>query len=440
VPGIDEPHHDVVVLIDDDADVLPETWTPARRGGRRPGRKRGFAVAALVGALACVLVGGAAILLEQPLPGEVLGSADPKVPNGTKADLPPSPPPPIEDFLIKDLAPDDAVAINAKVPFSSEPNPAAAPFIFPSNEDDYERAVDCLAAAVWYEAGDDLTGQQAVAQVVINRARHPAYTPSICGVVFQGSERATGCQFTFTCDGSMIRRKPSAGAWQRAQRIARLALAGYVSRAVGHATHYHTNWVVPYWSAKLDKITMVGTHIFFRWNGWWGTPRAFAARIPGVEAKIPKLALLSPMHGASAEAAAVTQVDGGSSLAVPDEGIATTCELGCEQRVAFAVAGGSRDSTILLARISGQSDGADFPSLASDLCGARSRCVVMAWTDARRIPPGLPASTNQLQSMDFHYLRDPALGEARSRWNCARFAPAASGRCLSHQSASGAAP
>ncbi|MCZ3110870.1 cell wall hydrolase, partial [Acinetobacter baumannii] len=67
------------------------------------------------------------------------------------------------------------------------------------------RAIDCMAAAVLYEAGDDAVGQRAVAQVVINRVRHPAFPKTICAVVFQGSDRATGCQFTFTCDGALVR-------------------------------------------------------------------------------------------------------------------------------------------------------------------------------------------------------------------------------------------
>lgn len=420
-------------------DAISTNWSPSRRGGRRLGQGRAVIVAALIAAVIALVFGGAYILLEQGQPSDRGAAGGIRATTGDGRSLPQIPLPPVEDFLVKDVAPQDAVAINARVPFSTEPNPAAAPFFYPSHEEDYERAVDCLAAAVWYEAGDDVTGQQAVAQVVINRARHPAFRPSICGVVFQGSERATGCQFTFTCDGSMLRRKPSAIAWLRAQRVARFALAGYVSRAVGHATHYHTNWVVPYWSASLDKIVMIGTHIFFRWDGWWGTPKAFSVRPSGAEAQFPKLAGLSPVHG---DAAAVPEMmaEAAPITATQPTAPSRTCDGDCAQDVAFQVTGSNADSTILLVRIAGQSDGTRFPALASDLCGARSRCVVMGWTDARRIPPGLPASTAQLQSMDFHYLRDPALGEVRTRWNCARFAQGAKGRCLSHQAPSGAAP
>ncbi|MEE4205172.1 MAG: cell wall hydrolase, partial [Erythrobacter sp.] len=126
-----------------------------------------------------------------------------------------------------------------------DPGPAATPFLAAGAN---PRAEDCLAEAVFYEAASESeAGQRAVAQVVVNRVRHPAWPNSVCAVVFQGSERSTGCQFTFTCDGS--RARPAAGAaWARARRIARDALAGEVYAPVGLATHYHTLWVAPRWA------------------------------------------------------------------------------------------------------------------------------------------------------------------------------------------------
>ena len=103
-------------------------------------------------------------------------------------------------------------------------------------------------------------------QTVLNRVRHPAFPATVCGVVFQGSERSTGCQFTFTCDGALA-RQPSAAAWARARALAEQALDGAVDERVGNATHYHTDWVVPYWRTSLDKIAQVETHIFDRWRG-----------------------------------------------------------------------------------------------------------------------------------------------------------------------------
>jgi hypothetical protein len=93
-------------------------------------------------------------------------------------------------------------------------------------------------------------------------------------VVYQGSKRRTGCQFSFTCDGSLrARREP--GAWAHARRIAGAALAGSVYGPVGHATHYHASYVQPWWAASLRRAVSVGSHVFYRWRGDWGDPKSF---------------------------------------------------------------------------------------------------------------------------------------------------------------------
>lgn len=148
---------------------------------------------------------------------------------------------------------------------------------------DKARALRCLSLAVYYEAASESqAGQEAVAQVVLNRVAHPAYPSSICGVVFQGSERRTGCQFTFTCDGSMG-RQPSRASFARAQSVALAALAGHVYRPVGYATHYHTHAVNPYWASSLDFIGSIGAHRFYRWKGSAGQAAAFTNAYSGRE-------------------------------------------------------------------------------------------------------------------------------------------------------------
>ena len=148
---------------------------------------------------------------------------------------------------------------------------------------DKARALQCLSMAVYYEAASEShAGQQAVAQVVLNRVAHPAYPASVCGVVFQGSERTTGCQFSFTCDGSLGRR-PSRRGWAVAQSVALAALAGEVYRPIGLATHYHTHYVNPYWAASLDFIRSIGAHRFYRWRGGAGTAGAFTDAYAGSE-------------------------------------------------------------------------------------------------------------------------------------------------------------
>src|SRR5439155_4425986 len=105
---------------------------------------------------------------------------------------------------------------------------------------------------------------------------------SVCDAVYEGSTRATGCQFTFACDGSLY-REPDAAGWRRAYGIAQAALAGSVYAPVGYATHYHANYVVPYWASTLAKNAVVGAHIFYRWAGGWGQPAAFTDAYAGRE-------------------------------------------------------------------------------------------------------------------------------------------------------------
>jgi len=177
----------------------------------------------------------------------------------------------------------DAAKINAARPFAADPILPMRPFVLKTDAEDRARAVHCLAQAIYYEAAREPTkGQQAVAQVVLNRVRHPAYPKTVCGVVYQGASLPTGCQFTFTCDGA-LRWRPEADLWDRATAVAKQALAGYVDRDVGSATHYHAAYVAPYWAPTLVKMTQVGQHIFYRWSGTWGEPVAFTGRYAGRE-------------------------------------------------------------------------------------------------------------------------------------------------------------
>src|SRR5437763_14955527 len=137
-----------------------------------------------IGAAVLGLVAGAAAL------SAVAGTAP--LNSGAEA-APPAPPP----LILQQLAPDQALKVNAGIPVTGGPNPTAAPFAFKGSATARQQALQCLASAVYYEAGNqDIDGQRAVAQVVLNRVRHPAFPASVCSVVYQGSTRATGCQFT----------------------------------------------------------------------------------------------------------------------------------------------------------------------------------------------------------------------------------------------------
>ncbi|MGE3302661.1 MAG: cell wall hydrolase [Hyphomonadaceae bacterium] len=127
-----------------------------------------------------------------------------------------------------------------------------------------QREARCLSEAIYYEArGESVSGQRAVAEVVTNRVRSGIYPSTYCGVVYQGSERSTGCQFTFTCDGSLGRR-PRGEAWDRSQMIAAEVMMGLSAPVTHRATHYHTMEVAPVWRASLVETTRIGAHVFYR--------------------------------------------------------------------------------------------------------------------------------------------------------------------------------
>jgi spore germination cell wall hydrolase CwlJ-like protein len=237
------------------------------------------------------------------------------------AEVAPAPPP----MEVRDLAPEAALAVNAGIPMAGGPVTPAAPFVFgKASAQARSRALDCLTSAIYYEAGQESPdGQRAVAQVVLNRVRHPAFPNSVCGVVYEGSTRVTGCQFTFTCDNSMALR-PVPAIWNRVKKIAAEMLAGRVYAPVGYATHYHANYVVPYWASSLAKASVEGAHIFYRWAGGWGRPPAFSQRWSGREADptdLRQAALAAPHNVVPVEEpTAIAQLEAGGAVVTEDSG------------------------------------------------------------------------------------------------------------------------
>ncbi len=122
----------------------------------------------------------------------------------------------------------------------------------------------CLSRAIFYEAGHEpVRGQLAVAEVIVNRVNHNLYPNTICDVIYEGSERRTGCQFSFTCDGAED-RAPRGRAWERSQAVARHVMLGLAPSVTNGATHYHADYVSPYWAPQLVHTDTIGTHIFYR--------------------------------------------------------------------------------------------------------------------------------------------------------------------------------
>ena len=390
-----------------------------------PTKTPSLALRLILGVLAVVMVA-------VPLALVTFGPKVRPVPKGIKVApqrvVPRTELPPVEPVEFqKNVDPNSAVAFNDTIPFVTGNIPAARAFVFTGSAADRARAIDCLAIAQLYEAGDDTEGERSVAQVILNRVRHPAFPKSVCGVVFQGSERRTGCQFSFTCDGAMTRWRPNPGAMGRARDVAIAAIGGAVYPQVGLATHYHTNWVVPYWSSSLDKIAQVKTHLFFRWTGWWGTPNAFARTVSGFEPNIGMLGGVGLAHVGPGP---------GASLAVGGETI-TPAEVMAAPVAGEVATGGaaplSIDPNSFLVTLDPRAGADSFPAVAMRACGARDYCKLMAWTDRTRTPGGLPLGQAQIATMSFSYLRDKQHGYEKALWNCAQFQRASKGQCMKLQ-------
>lgn len=122
----------------------------------------------------------------------------------------------------------------------------------------------CLAQAVYFEArSETLQGQLAVAQVVLNRMMDKRYPNQICGVVFQGEHKRNRCQFSFACDGQSDAPR-NRRAWAVAKAISYVALHNDWEDMTSLSTHYHADYVSPYWGSVLQQQVQVGRHIFYR--------------------------------------------------------------------------------------------------------------------------------------------------------------------------------
>lgn len=259
---------------------------------------------------------------------------------------------------------EEARIINALRPMSPDGLEPAKPFVLTGSVHARAQALRCLTQAVYYEAGfEPGEGQMAVAQTVINRMRHPGYPKSICGVIYEGAARATGCQFSFACDGSLA-REPAAAMWANAEAVARRALKGFAFKPVGTATHYHADYVAPYWAPTLVKLKQFGQHIFYRWTGPSGMLAAFKGRYSGnetvsadilyaadprtLEAAPPEVLAAQAVPAPPAATEAVAQMLGVSNLVLPGATLVTVPDANApngERVVAQGVVAGRRIPT-----------------------------------------------------------------------------------------------
>ena len=338
----------------------------------------------------------------------VSGSGPAALPNGlpiVPAALPASPEN-LDSLKLRAVAA-DAQALNAADPFATTKPDPARPFHFAGSAEDRARAIQCLALGAMAEAGGGDPGQRAVIQVILNRVRHPAFAKTVCGVIFQGSERGTGCQFTFTCDGAMARQY-SAAAWVAARKRAGEALDGKIFAPVGTATHYHTDWVYPVWSPSLEKIARVDTHLFYRWPGYWGSRAASRFDYRGGEPAIAALGVgvtpgTAPVAGA------------GPTLAGAIAAVNTDVPSGAGSVVVRHPEGGS-----FLVALPKTPATATTLAFGRRLCGAQGYCQVLGWTDRAAVPKGYPVPPEARARLAFSYVMDASNRET-VYYDCQRF-------------------
>jgi len=134
-------------------------------------------------------------------------------------------------------------------------------------------AVLCLAMNIYHEArGEPLAGQLAVGFSVMNRVADERYPDTVCDVVHQAKYNGwdmenpirNRCQYSWFCDGKSD--NPQDGKLMLESTIlAQNIIHGRVTDVSEGATHYHANYVHPYWADELTTVLSVGSHIFYRW-------------------------------------------------------------------------------------------------------------------------------------------------------------------------------
>ena len=126
------------------------------------------------------------------------------------------------------------------------------------------RELKCLAEAVYFEArGEDLIGQLAVAEVVLNRVDSNMFPASVCGVISEGASKLNSCQFSYNCDGkpeTIIEKK----AYGRILKLSDFIYSGSARLLTGGAVFYHSDKVSPSWAKKFKKTNKIGRHLFYK--------------------------------------------------------------------------------------------------------------------------------------------------------------------------------
>jgi hypothetical protein len=284
-----QPANDMPTFAPATAPVISSTVTPfAELADARDADAVEFAMSA-----PAVMDRAVTVSLTAELPTDTFRAPDASAPNSAPiklASLGPGTLPVDEPAAAPQPA---SLPMSAAIPIDMVPLPTPAPGVPPPSPaqrlklegKEYAKAERCLANAIYFEArSEPVKGQQAVAQVIVNRAFSGFYPNDICGVVYQNANRHLSCQFTFACDGKS-KAITERGHWARANRIAKQTLDGqiYVPE-VAKSTHYHAVYVHPNWVHEMKKLVRFGVHQFYRPFAWgngaeepvWGSPALLA--------------------------------------------------------------------------------------------------------------------------------------------------------------------
>ena len=165
----------------------------------------------------------------------------------------------VESEVVQPLPINDAVD-HSKAP-DFQPNAASLRELVAETPTDgaLSEELRCLAGAIYFESrGEPLTGQLAVAKVVINRAESRLFPSSYCGVVTQRA------QFSFVKNGRIPEARTSSTAWRKAKALARIAHQGLWDSEAGDSLYFHAKYVRPSWSRKKIATATIDTHIFYK--------------------------------------------------------------------------------------------------------------------------------------------------------------------------------
>ena len=139
---------------------------------------------------------------------------------------------------------------------------------------DANNDVYCLAQNIYFESGNQpMVGKIAVSHVVMNRVESSLYPDTICDVIYDAEYRENWlgnyvpvrnrCQFSWFCDGKSDEPVDSK-TWIESLLLARRIYDGEWTDITEGATHYHADYIYPFWADSLNKTTTIDNHIFYK--------------------------------------------------------------------------------------------------------------------------------------------------------------------------------